>query len=134
MDSFHIAKHTYKHSTFKELRCTYKKSGITYVYESESYWDKEKKQPRNKRKLIGKIDPETGEIIPTRNHISDIPNDSGDLPASVAEIKKLCCSYEKKLSKQSEIIQMLNDELSRMKLEKKALLQKLKELINEFDS
>ena len=42
-----------------------KKSGVTYVYESQSYWDKEKQQPRNKRKLIGKLDPATGEIIPT---------------------------------------------------------------------
>lgn len=42
-----------------------KKTGVTYVYESESYWDKEKQQPRNRRKLIGKIDPETGEIVPT---------------------------------------------------------------------
>ena len=42
-----------------------KKTGVTYVYESESYWDKEKKQPRSKRKLIGKIDEETGEIVPT---------------------------------------------------------------------
>ena len=78
-----------------QVKVTNKKSGITYVYESESYWDKEKKQPRNKRKLIGKIDPETGEIIPTRNHVSDIPNGSGDLPASIAELKKLCHSYEK---------------------------------------
>lgn len=38
---------------------------VTYVYESESYWDKNKKQPRARRKLIGKIDPETGEIVPT---------------------------------------------------------------------
>ncbi|NDL68874.1 IS1634 family transposase [Anaerotalea alkaliphila] len=42
-----------------------KRSGITYVYESTSYWDKEKQQPRAKRKLIGKRDPATGEIIPT---------------------------------------------------------------------
>lgn len=42
-----------------------KRSGITYAYESISYWDKEKKQSRSKRKLIGRIDPETGEIIPT---------------------------------------------------------------------
>lgn len=41
-----------------------KRTGITYVYESESYWDKEKKQPRNRRKMIGKIDPITGEIVP----------------------------------------------------------------------
>ena len=42
-----------------------KKTGITYVYESKSYWDKDKQQPRNVRKLIGKIDPKTGEIVPT---------------------------------------------------------------------
>lgn len=42
-----------------------KRVGITYVYESESYYDQEKHQSRSKRKLIGKIDPETGEMIPT---------------------------------------------------------------------
>lgn len=42
-----------------------KTNNTTYVYESISYWDKEKKQPRSKRKLIGKIDPDTGEIVPT---------------------------------------------------------------------
>ena len=42
-----------------------KDNNTTYVYDSVSYWDKEKQQPRSKRKLIGKIDPETGEIIPT---------------------------------------------------------------------
>ena len=42
-----------------------KRSGITYVYESTSYWDKDKQQPRAKRKLIGKRDPITGEMVPT---------------------------------------------------------------------
>lgn len=42
-----------------------KRSGITYVYDSESYYDKEKKCSRAKRTLIGKLDPETGEIIST---------------------------------------------------------------------
>ena len=42
-----------------------KQNGTTYVYDSVSYWDKEKQQPRSKRKLIGKIDPVTGEIVPT---------------------------------------------------------------------
>ena len=45
---------------------TNKVTGITYAYESVSYWDKEKQQSRAKRKCIGKLDPETGEIIPTR--------------------------------------------------------------------
>ena len=43
-----------------------KQNGVTYVYEViENYWDKEKKQSRSKRKLIGKIDPVSGEMIPT---------------------------------------------------------------------
>lgn len=42
-----------------------KRSGITYAYESTSYWDKEKKMPRCRRTLIGRVDPETGEIRPT---------------------------------------------------------------------
>ena len=41
------------------------RTGITYVYESTSYWDKEKKQPRSKRVLIGKLDPDTGKVVPT---------------------------------------------------------------------
>ena len=49
-------------ATVKQLD---KRSGITYVYESVSYWDKEKKQPRSKRTLIGRLDPATGTIVPT---------------------------------------------------------------------
>lgn len=45
---------------------TNKKTGITYAYNNEAYWDKEKKQSRAKRTLIGKVDPNTGEIVPTR--------------------------------------------------------------------
>lgn len=43
-----------------------KVTGITYAYKNEAYWDKEKKQSRAKRTLIGKVDPDTGEIVPTR--------------------------------------------------------------------
>lgn len=42
-----------------------KRTGITYVYDSKSFYDKEKKCSRAKRTLIGKIDPDTGEMIPT---------------------------------------------------------------------
>jgi transposase len=45
---------------------TDKRSGITYAYETTYYWDKEKQQSRSKRVCIGKVDPVTGEIIPTR--------------------------------------------------------------------
>lgn len=42
-----------------------KRIGVTYAYESSSYWDKEKQQSRSRRKLIGVVDPITGEIKPT---------------------------------------------------------------------
>ena len=42
-----------------------KRSGITYVYESVSYWDKEKKQARSHRTLIGRLDTETGQVVQT---------------------------------------------------------------------
>jgi len=48
---------------------TNKKTGEIYVFSAESYWDKEKKAPRNRQVCLGKLNKETGEIIPTtRQH------------------------------------------------------------------
>ena len=41
-----------------------KKTGVTYVYESLSYWDKEKKQPRNKKICVGRLDSK-GVFVPS---------------------------------------------------------------------
>lgn len=69
-----------------------KRSGITYVYESVSYWDKEKKQPRSKRTLIGRLDPDTGEVVPTdgrgkrcNQKNSDAPISRGPVPEKQTE-------------------------------------------------
>ena len=43
-----------------------KKSGITYAYEDHPYWNPRKKQSRSRRILLGKVDPLTGDIVPTR--------------------------------------------------------------------
>jgi len=43
-----------------------KKNDTTYVYSVESYWDKKKKAPRNKQVCLGKLDPETGKVIPSK--------------------------------------------------------------------
>jgi transposase len=43
-----------------------KKNGAAYVYSVESYWDKEKKAPRNKQVCLGRLDEQTGEIIPSK--------------------------------------------------------------------
>ena len=43
-----------------------KKTGVVYVYENHPFWDSGKKQSRSIRKLLGKLDPSTGNIVPTR--------------------------------------------------------------------
>lgn len=70
-----------------------KRSGITYVYDSVSYWDREKQQPRSKRKLIGKLDLVTGEIVPTdgrgkhrsQQHNDNNPAKRGPVPVTHTE-------------------------------------------------
>lgn len=51
-------------------------NGITYIYESVGTWDKEKKQTRHKRVCIGKLDSDTGELIPSKRLIK--PTQSRD--------------------------------------------------------
>ena len=43
-----------------------KKNGAAYVYSVENYWDKEKKAPRNRQVCLGRLDEETGAIIPSK--------------------------------------------------------------------
>ena len=69
--------------------------GVTYVYESISYWDKELKQPRSKRTLIGKRDSD-GNIVPTGGRGRDTSNARKDqyiqlLAEKDAEICELKC-------------------------------------------
>ena len=40
-----------------------KRGNSIYVYRVTSYWDKEKNQPRQKRKYLGRIDTISGEFI-----------------------------------------------------------------------
>lgn len=88
-----------------------KQTGITYVYESESYWDKEKKQPRSRRKLIGKIDEETGEIVPTGGKGRSKKNSLTNLPETVSDGKEL----ENLCRKQADQIRQDDLEISALK-------------------
>lgn len=90
-----------------------KRVGITYVYDSESYYDPEKKQSRSKRKLIGKIDPDTGEMIPTgrRGRLSkNITSDSAE-----PDYGKLYSDVQKELVKAEAKIKTLQSELAKEK-------------------
>lgn len=65
-----------------------KKNGITYVYESENYWDKEKQQSRSRRTCVGKLDPVTGALIPSKR-LSDSSLRVKRGPVPFTETKRL---------------------------------------------
>lgn len=70
---------------------TNKQTGITYAYENKAHWDKKKKQSRAKRTLLGKVDPATGKIVPTRPYkkrqssTSKEPLKPGPLPITMMQ-------------------------------------------------
>lgn len=67
-----------------------KRTGAKYAYESVSYWDKDKKQPRSKRKYIGRVDLETGEIIDTQHKKKSTQSilQDGDCSQILAELQE----------------------------------------------
>lgn len=49
------------------------RNGTIYVYSSHKYRDKETGESKTKRTLVGKIDPATGEVVPTRRYVRKKP-------------------------------------------------------------
>jgi len=105
-----------------------KRTGTTYVYESKSYWDKEKKQPRNKRTLIGKIDEETGEIVPTdgqgRKRKNTVEKDAGNDETIIA-------GYQKQLKEKNAVIQQVTAENQQLKKKLSDVLKSLHQITDK---
>ena len=100
-----------------------KRTGTTYIYESESYWDKEKKQPRSRRKLIGKLDEETGEVIPTgksgRTKGSGRRQDENGSPKPITEHIRVIAEKE--------------EQIRRLKAENRALLNQKQDILKTLE-
>ena len=94
-----------------------KRSGITYVYESVATWDPVKKQSRAKRKLIGRLDPQTGEIVPTdgRNRRKKADVKKPEEP----DYKVLYEKLQKQCAAQKTLIEALQKELCQWKEKEK---------------
>lgn len=107
-----------------------KRTGTTYVYESESYWDKEKKQPRNKRTLIGKIDEETGETVPTdgrgRKRKTPVKKDAGN-------DENLISKYQKQLKEKEAVIKQLTAGNQQLKMKLSAVLESLHKITDKYE-
>ena len=115
----------------------HKETDTTYVYDSQSYWDAEKGQSRSKRRLIGKLDPATGEIIPTgkrgrnKTEKETLNTNSHDEGSRVNE------ADQKLILEQQMTIQALNTKVSTLEQEIRkyqAVLQKISQLAERIDT
>lgn len=89
-----------------------KNTGITYVYDVyENYWDKKKKKYVQKRKLIGKIDPETGEVVPTRSR----KKTTASIPAGSVDYESLYRQAAAELEQKDLQISLLQTQVSQLK-------------------
>jgi len=107
-----------------------KRTGVTYVYESESYWDKEKKQPRSKRTLIGKLDEVTGEIIPTGK--SGRKKTAHKEAVKITEASTPITDQINLLVEKDAIIRSLKAENAALKKEKQEILKSLEMLYQKW--
>ena len=112
------------------VKHTDKRSGVTYVYESESYWDTEKKQPRSKRTLIGKIDEATGEIIPTgksgkKKEAATNTQEPSTPPEAITDQVELLAQKDAQIS-------FLKEENRRLLKEKQEILEALEVLLKKW--
>ena len=98
-----------------------KKTGAKYAFESVSYWDKEKKQPRSKRKYLGKVDPETGEIIPSRGKVTHGADTTADDKEAVSALRD-------ELEKKDKIISGLRKELEELSARNEELLAVIRKI------
>lgn len=81
------------------------KDGRIYAYSSESYWDKEKGQPRSKRTYLGRVNPETGEIIRGRQNGKNYKEKRVE-PVSAAQEPEVQRLQEALASKEAELAEL----------------------------
>ena len=98
-----------------------KKTGAKYAFESVSYWDKEKKQPRSNRTYLGKVDPETGEIIPSRGKVTHGADKTADDKEAVSALRD-------ELEKKDKIISGLRKEMEELSARNEELLTVIRKI------
>ncbi len=115
----------------------HKDTDTTYVYESESYYDPKKKQSRSKRRVIGKIDKETGEIIPTGKRGPKVknqaPEEKPDEKEVIKDLRSRITERDKKIDMLTKRIAIIEDENQKLRDESgeiKALRKENKRLLD----
>lgn len=108
------------------VKYTNPKSGVTYAYESTGRWNPETRRNEPIRTYLGRVDSETGNIIPTGGKRGrKRQTDTGKQVVPTAE------DYENSVNALSETQAMLNKQLARiqqLEAENKALKAVLSEI------
>jgi hypothetical protein len=95
-------------------------SGVTYAYEQTSAYDPEKKQSRPVRKYLGRVDPETGEIISTKGKRGRPPKKQAgadNTDTGTADLKNLYELKCRELEKTQEELYAAAKEISVLKMQ-----------------
>lgn len=97
-----------------------KANGVTYVYDAQSYYVPSLHQSRKKKRLIGKLDPASGEVVPTgpRGRPRKKPIEPGE--AKEAKLKPEMSELEaakKRLTECAQTIDQLSKTVSDLKAE-----------------
>lgn len=111
-----------------------KKTGITYVYSSESYWDPVKKQPRNHRKLIGKLD-DNGNIVPTGSRGRKRKEEPKSDPSEQKlrdELESSLSYYQERCMELETQVALLEEQNRKLEKEKTAVLAGMKGLLEKY--
>lgn len=110
-----------------------RKTGIVYVYEQKSVWIPELKQFRARRQLIGKVDPETGETIPTgkvgrpRKRVENLSSsETASSPVSNSDLDK----SDKEVVSLRETIAELESQISVLRLENERLVKRIQQAVS----
>lgn len=106
------------------------KNGMKYAYESESYRDPITKKPKSKRTYLGRVDPDTGMIIPKaekgKRNRSKLGKYEGQLPPD----------FLQEVQQQKRQIADLQNEIDALKkrnIESDALILQMKQLITDYE-
>ena len=107
---------------------TNKKTNTKYAYRSESYRDPVTKQPKSRRTYLGRVDPETNEIIPKatngkRNRTPIQSSSTGDSPSSgileqkIVNLQKSLDILQNRQAKVMKEAASINDLISEIRAE-----------------
>lgn len=73
------------------------RNGVKYAYESVSYWNAEKKAPRSKRRYLGKVDPETGEIVKARGQKKETQTNTDSREEVIEQLREQLKEQEERI-------------------------------------